>query len=199
MTNRNDTPVSIGKAPTAPTPDKTAWKPWAEKITAAWQKSVEAVLETGRALIQAHDELDHGQWEAMISLELPFDSSTARRLIKIARHEVLSNRAHVHALPPSWGTLYELSKLPASTLEAKINDGTITPKLERKEVASKVAGVSVRPTNRREQDRVQSVEGDPDAAHQHVNNLETAHGQFPTVCPHCGKSLLIPAHEPRGL
>jgi hypothetical protein len=30
-------------------------------------------------------------------------------------------------LPPSWRTLYALTKLPPETLEAKIIDGTITP------------------------------------------------------------------------
>jgi hypothetical protein len=35
-----------------------------------------------------------------------------------------------------WGTLYALAtKLPAELLEAKIADGTITPEIERKDVA----------------------------------------------------------------
>src|SRR5205823_1182691 len=36
---------------------------------------------------------------------------------------------------PSWRTLYELTRIDAEVLEAKIIDGTINPKMERKEVA----------------------------------------------------------------
>jgi hypothetical protein len=36
----------------------------------------------------------------------------------IADHPVLSKRAHVHVLPPSWRTLYELTKVPEPVLIA---------------------------------------------------------------------------------
>jgi hypothetical protein len=55
--------------------------------------------------------------------------------MEIARNPVLSDPTHVSHLPPSWGTLHALAKLPKATLEAKIADGTIHPKLERKDVA----------------------------------------------------------------
>jgi len=53
----------------------------------------------------------------------------------IASHSVISNRAHVHALPSSVFTLYELTKLPAPVLTKRLNDGSINPRLERKDVA----------------------------------------------------------------
>jgi hypothetical protein len=53
----------------------------------------------------------------------------------VAEHPKLSNATHVSLLPPSWGTLYALSKLPLATLKARLADGSITPKLERKDVA----------------------------------------------------------------
>jgi len=38
-------------------------------------------------------------------------------------------------LPPSWTTLYELTKLDDDTLERKLRDGTIHPGMRRKDVA----------------------------------------------------------------
>lgn len=49
---------------------------------------------------------------AMVRLELPFGESTAEKLMKIASHPLLSKSEHVPILPPAWGTLYELTKLP---------------------------------------------------------------------------------------
>jgi hypothetical protein len=109
---------------------------WAQIINNAWQKSVETILETGCRIIEAKDDLEHGAFEQMVQTKLSFGPSTARKLMTIARHPVLSNRSHVNVLPASWGTLYALAtKLPAELLEAKIADGTITPEIERKDVA----------------------------------------------------------------
>jgi hypothetical protein len=109
---------------------------WAERISAIWQQSTAAIIETGRLLIQARDNLDHGQWLKMVQAELPFNQRTAQRLMAIAQHPVLSNTTHVPHLPSSWGTLYELTKLPSVELEAKISDGSINPRLERRDVAA---------------------------------------------------------------
>src|SRR5262249_48326211 len=79
--------------------------------------------------------LKHGAFEAMVRDNLPFNESTARKLMAIARHSVLSNRSHGNVLPPSYGTLYALTKVPEYKLLASIRDGTINPKLQRKDVA----------------------------------------------------------------
>ena len=54
---------------------------WVERITGAWQRSFEAIIETGQLLIEAKDQLDHGEWLAMIeSGDLPFsDVRTVER------------------------------------------------------------------------------------------------------------------------
>ena len=111
-----------------------SWQQWGDRISAAWQKAVEAIVETGQLLIDAKADLKHGTFEAMVRCRLPFTPSTARRLMAIAEHPIISNRAHAHVLPPSWGTLYELTKLPSPLLAARIKDRSITPGLERKDV-----------------------------------------------------------------
>jgi hypothetical protein len=119
--------------PTKQPPNTRSRQEHAMLISAGWRKSLESILEAGSALIEARDDIDHGEFEAMIKEDLPFTPSTARRLMIIATNPVLSNRAHAHVLPPAWTSLYELSKLNTDTLTALIEDGTINPKMERRE------------------------------------------------------------------
>jgi Protein of unknown function (DUF3102) len=67
---------------------------WTSRIAAVWQKGVEAILETGRLLIEAKAALKHGEFKSMVQLKLPFNPGTAQRLMAIARHPVISNAAH---------------------------------------------------------------------------------------------------------
>lgn len=72
----------------------------------------------------------------MIRKRLPFGESTARRLMIIAEHSILSKRAHGHVLPPAWRTVYELTKAPDEPLVEWLADGTIHLEMERKDVLS---------------------------------------------------------------
>jgi len=47
-----------------------------------------------------------------MTADLPFAARTAQRLMAVAADARLANPTHVSLLPPSWGTLYELTKLP---------------------------------------------------------------------------------------
>jgi hypothetical protein len=62
--------------------------------------------------------------------------SMARRLMMIAAHPVISNRAHVHVLPPAWGTLYELTKTDTTKLKNALKDGIISPDMKRRDIAA---------------------------------------------------------------
>jgi hypothetical protein len=106
------------------------------RITAACQNTVHNIIETGRLLIEAKDDIGYGGFQEMIRAELPFGPNTAQRLMQIAENPVLSNAAHVPLLPASWGTLYELAKLPKHgvDLEVLIEERAIHPKMERKDV-----------------------------------------------------------------
>src|SRR5262249_49081142 len=109
------------------------WKYFDEKLSELREKDVEAIIARGRLLIEAHDELEHGSYEATVKSH--FNLSYARKLRIIAAHPVLSNRSHANALPPHPETLYQLSRLPTELLRAKLSDGSINPKTERKDVA----------------------------------------------------------------
>jgi hypothetical protein len=70
-------------------------------------------------------KLPFGEFEAMVRDDLRLDPATARRLMIIAGNPVIANRAHAHALPPSWFTLYELTKVEPKVLQAAIKDGRV--------------------------------------------------------------------------
>jgi len=120
----------------APDPPKGApASAWAQRITLAWRKSAESIFEAGRLLIAAKAALPHGDWEAMCERDLPFKLRTAQRIMAIAADERLSKATHVSHLPQSWGTLYELTKLDDQQFGARIEDGTIRPEMERKDIS----------------------------------------------------------------
>jgi hypothetical protein len=99
-------------------------------IRESWSKSTAGIIETGQLLLQARDELDRDVFRAM---RLPFGRRTAQRLMAIAANSILAT--HVSSLPPSWGTLYELTKLSDQALLTNIETGSIHPDMQRKDVA----------------------------------------------------------------
>ena len=108
---------------------------WAGRIAARWGASVAAIIDTGKLLIDAKAALPHGEWGAMIERDLPFKRSTAFRLMAIAKDERLQMVPTGQHLPPSWRTLYEISKLDDERFEAKLKNGEIYADMPRKDVA----------------------------------------------------------------
>jgi N6-adenosine-specific RNA methylase IME4 len=111
---------------------------WAQQVNEAWRSAVDSIFETGRRLIAAKSELAHGEFETMVEDELAFDATTAQRLMAIARDRRLANPAHGQLLPPSWRTLYEITKLSDANFQRLISNGTIRPDVERQEIVSVV-------------------------------------------------------------
>ena len=116
-------------------PNKRDWKYHADRINAAWGKQVESILETGRYLLEAQEELDKDAFEAMCNQKLSFKASAVSKLMTIAEKTVFFSyrKKTPIPLPPNWVTLYQLSQLDDATLQAKIADGTIHSKLEQRE------------------------------------------------------------------
>ena len=110
---------------------------WAARISAAWQKSVDSIIETGHLLLaaRADPKMQHGEWGTMVESDLPFNRHTAHKLMQIAGDKRLTNVSQGKHLPPSWTTLYELTKLDDATFDQKLRDGSINPDMQRKDVA----------------------------------------------------------------
>ena len=125
--------VQASAMPASPS-NRRDWKYFDEKLAELRVNDIENIIARGQLLIEAHDELERGSYEATVKRH--FDLSYARKLRIIAEHSILSNRSHANALPPHPETLYQLTRLPIEDLRAKLADGSISPKLERKEVAS---------------------------------------------------------------
>jgi hypothetical protein len=104
---------------------------WAAEIRAAHTKSVAAILKLGLTLTAAKKALPHGEFLKMIKSDLPFTATVAQRLMKIATDPKLVDAARAQLLPPAWGTLYELAKLPKGAFEQAASSGAIHPKMTR--------------------------------------------------------------------
>ena len=110
---------------------------WAKEICAIHTRTVQAVLEMGRKLIEAKqgkNKLSHGEFVKMIENDLPFGARTAQRLMAIAADPKL--RPNGSLLPSSWRTLYELTKVPAQTFEEAVASGAIHPEMTRSAVTT---------------------------------------------------------------
>jgi hypothetical protein len=107
---------------------------WIGEIAKRWQGLVIDFIEIGNCLLQAKYDLPHGDFEAMVESDLPFGPRTARMLMAVAAHPILSDRNHGSVLPASWRTLYELTKLPEPALLEAINRGDVTADMQRKDV-----------------------------------------------------------------
>lgn len=114
--------------------DQKTWRTYANQISASWQKGVENILDVGALLIDAKRDLKHGVFQVMVQTKLPFNASTARKLMIVARHPIIAKRSHANVLPPSWNTLYELTKVPEPRLLTAIGEEIVNPKMQRKDV-----------------------------------------------------------------
>jgi hypothetical protein len=113
----------------------------------ALKKSVEGIIEAGRVLIEAKNELEHGQFTDWVVNELRFgtrkvgvrdaDIRKAEMLMFLARNEVISNPCHWHDFPPSPRTLWELTQIrPKQRLLELIANGTINSGMTREEAVA---------------------------------------------------------------
>lgn len=117
---------------------REAQTPWAAQIAARWRACVAAIIQTGQLLNSAKAALPHGEFVAMITADLPFGPRTAQRLMAIAGDERLADLTRASLLPPSWTTLYELTKLDDDQFREALDNGLIRPDLERSEITQKV-------------------------------------------------------------
>jgi hypothetical protein len=108
-----------------------SWQEHRDRINRVWSKGAAAYIETGKFLLDAKAELERDAFAALTQFQLHFEASVSRKLMRIASTPLLC--AHVHKLPNSWSTAYELAKLDPDILLAAIEAGRVHPKMERKD------------------------------------------------------------------
>ncbi len=103
-----------------------------------WKMSLNGIFRAGQALVALQNHLDgqRGAYRNVVSERLKISSRTAERLVAIASDAVLkaTHVSHPERLPRSWGTLYEMSKLPEHRLQQALDSGKIDADTQRKEV-----------------------------------------------------------------
>ena len=103
---------------------------------------MEGIIEAGRVLIEAKNELEHGQFADWVVNDLRFgsrkdgsrsaDLRKAEMLMFLARNEVISKSCHWHDFPPSPRTLWELTQIrPKQRLLELIAKGEINAGMTR--------------------------------------------------------------------
>lgn len=111
---------------------------WEGRIRPHLGKAVEHIVAAGREFIEAKASVQHGEFGRLIEM-LGMGDRTVQMFMAVAGHAVLANPNHGSLLPPSWRTLYELSRLEPPALEAAIEAGQVRRDMERKDAVRLVA------------------------------------------------------------
>src|SRR5882672_5982714 len=113
----------------------------ADYVSTAWRKGIEAILETGRRLIEIRERFkdEPGKWSRLIGANqwqgqglLPFAKTHVYRLIAIAEDERLF--PHVGTLPSDTYTLYQLTRLSEDRFDKLIETKAIHPGMKRNDI-----------------------------------------------------------------
>lgn len=163
------------------------------KVRKAWddfegslRKSLAKAIALGKELIALKESVPHGEFGRFFADHddraegaLPFTSSWAGRLMKIAGNDALTNPAHVQDLPADLLTVYELSTMTAPALEAAIEAGKVTPqttRAEAKEIKREAEGERTeRPTEERVE-RAKRIKSERDVLEDCAQAIEEAIG-----------------------
>ena len=106
-------------------------------IVASWRKVASSIMETGRLLLQAEEQLDRAGFSTIRKhlVENGIMSETViSKLLKIARNTVLSAPDNVPLLPGSYATLYVLAGKDPVEVQSALAEGKITPLTQLKDV-----------------------------------------------------------------
>jgi hypothetical protein len=103
------------------------------KISAAWQKAVQPILETARLCRETKFMLTPFELREL-KAKLPFSKATFSKLDGIAGDKRIHRMAD--QLPPNWTIIYDLHLLSNGMLEKADEAGIITPKLQRQDLQS---------------------------------------------------------------
>ena len=112
-------------------------KKYERDISTNWKNASGAILTTCELLAKAKKELSKDEFE---NLDLPFTKQTKNRLIAIGNDKRL--RSHDEAIPPSWGTLYVLTRLDDDKFSKAVSSGDISPAMTRADAYRLVEGKS---------------------------------------------------------
>lgn len=107
-------------------------KEWADVINAGWRESLEGIINVGRMLNQAREELGRSDFVVMVEADLDFSLRSAENLMKIAGHPRIADASRgTNLLPRQWTVLRELARLTAEDFDWAESKGLISPEMSR--------------------------------------------------------------------
>ena len=106
---------------------------YATAIAAAWNKSLDSILDAASLCAQADEALSSAE-KADLLAQLPFAAPTFSKLVKIGNDSRLRREDVRRHLPPSYSIIYEAALLSDGQLRQAIADGVLHPEAKRTEV-----------------------------------------------------------------
>jgi hypothetical protein len=106
---------------------------YVREISRLWGEARDKFLAIGEYLSLAKQQLAHGEYEAMIRLQLPFGKSAAHRMRTVAE-AVRDRRLARDSLPQSYATAYELTLMTDRQLRLAEERGLVRPDVARSEI-----------------------------------------------------------------
>src|SRR5687768_7069082 len=106
---------------------------FAAEIRRAWVESQESFLLIGRYLLAAKGRLQHGEFMAMVTSDLPFSHQTANKLMSVARF-IEAGEMPSDALPSASETCYQITTLTADERTRALAEGVIRPTMRRQDI-----------------------------------------------------------------
>ena len=104
-------------------------------------RAAQEVIKAGAALLQAKQDVGHGQFERLfqdhqrpVASPIRCTVRYGRMLMDIAKHAVLRKPEHSSVLPSAVSTLHALAQLPAATVQRALISGMIRPEMQAKDV-----------------------------------------------------------------
>jgi hypothetical protein len=108
---------------------------FADEIRRLWSRAQEQFIAIGRYLEQAKRKLPHGEFEAMVERDLPFDASVTRRLRAVVQF-IDSGAVPLERLPSSYSVIYELTSMTPDERERADKASLVRPDVTRKELVT---------------------------------------------------------------
>jgi hypothetical protein len=96
-----------------------------ERIHFFWNKTIDAILDTGWTLVEAQASLSPEEWSKFVKNDVPFDYSILRKLMKTVQSTNISDPKYKDRLPASWTCLHEIALMTPSTFQLALQKGFI--------------------------------------------------------------------------
>lgn len=103
-------------------------------ISTAWHKTIDALFETANLLYTYSQQANWREIKEQLQTDGVMGASVISMMLGIARDPRLQKPAIKRLLPPSYNTLYLLTKLDDDVIDAKIKDEVLTPSLTVEDV-----------------------------------------------------------------